>query len=73
MPRAKAVLSVKSLKGRRNRERGDEYAFAVHKMIQQTSVRKSPWVLVENENKRYGWIKVLKTLCNALEKALEEQ
>ncbi len=95
MPRAKAVLSVKSLKlwmpattrftpspnqrwklydeDWRNRERGDEYAFAVHKMIQQTLVRKSPWVLVENENKRYGWIKVLKTLCNALEKALEEQ
>jgi polyphosphate:AMP phosphotransferase len=57
----------------RNRERWDEYAFAVHKMIQQTSVQKSPWVLVENENKRYGRIKVLKTVCDALEKALEEQ
>jgi polyphosphate kinase 2 (PPK2 family) len=40
-------------------------------MIQQTSVQKSPWVLVENENKRYGRIKVLKTVCDALEKALE--
>jgi polyphosphate kinase 2 (PPK2 family) len=57
----------------RNRERWDEYAFAVHKMIQQTSVQKSPWVLVENENKRYGRIKVLKTVCDALEKALEDK
>lgn len=55
----------------RNRERWDEYAFAVHKMIQQTSVKKSPWVLVENENKRYGRIKVLKSVCDALEKALK--
>ncbi len=55
----------------RNRERWDEYAFAAHKMIQRTSVKKSPWILVENENKRYGRIKVLKAVCDALEKALE--
>ncbi len=54
----------------RNRERWDEYAIAAHEMIQQTSVRKSPWVLVSNENKHYGRIEVLKTVCNALEGAL---
>jgi polyphosphate:AMP phosphotransferase len=56
----------------RNRERWDEYALAAHDMIQQTSVRKSPWVLVENENKPYGRIKVLKAVCDAMENALAE-
>jgi len=55
----------------RNRERWDEYAFAAHKMIQRTSVKKSPWILVENENKRYGRVKVLNAVCDALEKALD--
>jgi len=55
----------------RNRERWDEYAFAAHKMIQRTSVQKSPWILVENESKRYGRIKVLKSVCDALEEALD--
>lgn len=54
----------------RNRERWDEYAVAAHEMIQQTSVAESPWVLVENESKHYGRIKVLNTVCDALEAAL---
>ncbi len=55
----------------RNRERWDEYAAAVHIMIQQTSVQQAPWVLVENESKRYGRIKVMNSVCDALEKAIE--
>jgi polyphosphate kinase 2 (PPK2 family) len=55
----------------RNREKWDEYMFAAHKMIQRTSVYRSPWVLVENNSKRYGRIKVLKAVCDALEKAVE--
>lgn len=54
----------------RNRERWDDYAVAAHEMIQQTSVAKSPWVLVENENKHYGRIKVLDAVCDALEAKL---
>jgi polyphosphate:AMP phosphotransferase len=54
----------------RNRERWDDYALAAHEMIQQTSVTKSPWVLVENENKHFGRIKVLKSVADALEKAV---
>jgi polyphosphate:AMP phosphotransferase len=54
----------------RNRERWDDYALAAHEMIKQTSVQKSPWILVENENKYYGRIKVLKAVCDALEKAV---
>ena len=55
----------------RNRERWDDYAIAAHEMIQQTSVSRSPWVLVENDNKHYGRIKVLNTVCDALEAAVE--
>jgi polyphosphate kinase 2 (PPK2 family) len=57
----------------RNRERWDDYAVAAHEMIQQTSMMKSPWVLVENENKAYGRIKVLNTVCNALERRLQNR
>ena len=57
----------------RNRERWDDYALAAHEMIKQTSVQKSPWVLVENENKLFGRIKVLKAVCDALEKAVPER
>jgi polyphosphate kinase 2 (PPK2 family) len=42
-------------------------------MIKQTSVQKSPWILVENENKLYGRIKVLRAVCDALEKAVPER
>mgnify|MGYP000730059793 CR=1 FL=1 len=54
----------------RNRERWDDYAIAAHEMIQQTSVANSPWVLVENENKHFGRIKVLDAVCDALEAKL---
>jgi polyphosphate:AMP phosphotransferase len=56
----------------RNRERWDEYSTATHEMIQQTSVANSPWVLVENESKHYGRIKVLNTVCDALEDAIRD-
>lgn len=54
----------------RNRERWDDYAMAAHEMIQQTSVMRSPWILVEGENKSYGRIKIMNAVCDALEKAL---
>jgi len=57
--------------GWRNREKWDEYSAAVHEMIEKTSVQKSPWILVENECKRYGRIKVLNSVCDALEEALD--
>jgi polyphosphate:AMP phosphotransferase len=56
----------------RNRERWDDYLFAGHEMIQQTSVKRAPWVLVEAENKAFGRIKVLGAVCDALEKAVAE-
>jgi AMP-polyphosphate phosphotransferase len=56
----------------RNRERWDDYALAAHEMIQQTSVMRSPWILVEAEDKNYGRIKVLNAVCEALDKALRD-
>ncbi len=53
----------------RNHEKYDAYAFAAHEMIQRTSTLQAPWTLVESNDKLYARIKVLDTICNALEKA----
>jgi polyphosphate:AMP phosphotransferase len=54
----------------RNRERWDDYARAVTDMVDRTSTPSAPWTLVASEDKRWGRIKVLKTLCRRLEAAL---
>ncbi len=55
----------------RNREKWGSYEIAVHDMIERTSTQVAPWVLVEGNDKRYARIKVLKTLCDRLEKVLK--
>lgn len=40
-------------------------------MVDRTSTVIAPWTLVEANNKYFARIKVLKTLCQALERALE--
>lgn len=57
----------------RNREKWDAYAAAVNDMVDRTSTALAPWTLVEANNKRFARIKVLRTLGDALEKALEGQ
>jgi polyphosphate:AMP phosphotransferase len=57
----------------RNRKKWDAYEQAVCDMVERTSTRIAPWTLVEANNKYYARIKVLKTLCDAIEKALEER
>ncbi len=54
----------------RNREKWQAYELAVNDMVQQTSTRLTPWILVEGNDKRFARIKVLKTLCRQLEKRL---
>jgi polyphosphate:AMP phosphotransferase len=54
----------------RNRKKWDAYEQAVCDMVERTSTRIAPWTLVEANNKRYARVKVLKTLCDAIEKAL---
>ena len=54
----------------RNREKWDAYKLAVSDMVDRTSTSKVPWTLVEANNKYYARIKVLSTICNALEARL---
>ena len=54
----------------RNREKWDAYKLAVSDMVDRTSTSKVPWTLVEANNKYYARIKVLSTICDALEARL---
>lgn len=54
----------------RNRERWGDYELAVNDMVERTSTRQAPWMLIEANDKRYARIEVLKTLCERLETAL---
>lgn len=55
----------------RNREKWAEYSLAVNDMVSRTSSQAALWSLIEANNKRYARIKVIKTYCKALEKALD--
>ena len=55
----------------RNRKKWDAYEIAVCDMVDRTSTAAAPWTLVEANNKYYARIKVLKTLCGAIEDALD--
>ena len=57
----------------RNREKWDDYESAAHDMVQYTSTRYAPWVLVEGNNKYYARVKVVKTLCAYLEESLKKK
>ena len=56
----------------RNREKWNEYTDAVCDMIERTGTATAPWVLVEANNKLYARIKVLKTVCRQIEKAIKQ-
>lgn len=56
----------------RNREKWDDYQKAVNEMIARTSTSKSPWMLVEANDKNYARIKIIKAYCERLEKMLDE-
>jgi polyphosphate:AMP phosphotransferase len=55
----------------RNRRKWDDYEIAVCDMVDRTSTAVAPWTLVESNNKYYSRIKVLRTMCHQLEKAIE--
>lgn len=54
----------------RNREKWEAYETAVCDMVDRTSTDIAPWTLVEANDKYHARIKILKTLCESLEKAL---
>ena len=56
----------------RNREKWPLYEQAVCDMIDRTSTEIAPWTLVEANDKNHARIKVLQTICNQIEQALEK-
>ena len=56
----------------RNRERWDDYVLAACDMVDRCSTGSAPWTLVEANDKNYARAKVLKTICERLEVALQD-
>jgi polyphosphate:AMP phosphotransferase len=57
----------------RNRDRWNDYETAVNEMVERTSTRVAPWTLVEANDKAFARIKVVSTVCDALEAALKQR
>jgi polyphosphate:AMP phosphotransferase len=55
----------------RNREKWQQYRVAVVDMLQRTSTTHAPWTVLEANDKRYARIKALRTVADALQRALE--
>ncbi len=56
----------------RNREKWDAYEGAIDEMIQKTSTKHAPWVIVEGNDKKYARLKVVRTVRVALEEKLKK-
>ncbi|MCX6545306.1 MAG: polyphosphate:AMP phosphotransferase [Acidobacteria bacterium] len=54
----------------RNRTKWQPYEMAVNDTIEHTSTHEAPWTLVESNDKNYARLKVIKTLCARLDKAM---
>jgi polyphosphate kinase 2 (PPK2 family) len=55
----------------KNRRLYDEYHLAAHEMIHRTSTDIAPWTVIEADDKKYARLTVLRTVCEAIERALE--
>lgn len=55
----------------RNREKWDHYEAAVDDMVARTDTDCAPWTLVEGNDKRFARVKVIRTLCERLQQALD--
>ncbi len=56
----------------RNREKWEQYELAVTDMVDRTSTHYAPWTLIEANSKYFARIKVLKTMCAAIEAKLKD-
>ncbi len=54
----------------RNRDKWDAYEDAVNDLVSRTSTTAAPWTLVAANDKRYARVKILKTVCDAMARAL---
>ncbi len=57
----------------RNREQWTNYEHAVHDMVERTSTRTAPWLLIEGNDKMFARVKVLESVCDALHKRLKDR
>jgi polyphosphate:AMP phosphotransferase len=55
----------------RNRKKWGAYSDAVCDMVTHTSTQQAPWTLVEANDKNFARVKILKTVHDALERALD--
>lgn len=55
----------------RNRDKWDDYKLAINDMVAHTSTAIAPWHLVPAEDKKFGRIDVLRTVCKTLSRALK--
>ena len=55
----------------RNREKWPVYENYINRMIASTNMPVAPWVVVESEDKKYGRLKVLRTIVETLERELK--
>ncbi|WP_395668864.1 polyphosphate:AMP phosphotransferase [Rhodoferax sp.] len=55
----------------RNREKWNAYQEAICDMVERTSTPECPWLLVEANDKNYARIKILRAVCDTLERVLD--
>lgn len=55
----------------RNRDKWGVYEEAVLDMLENTSTLDAPWTIVEGEDKYFGRIRTLRTVCEAVERRLD--
>ena len=55
----------------RNREKRQAYEDAVEEMLERTDTPDAPWHVVAGDDKRWARVDVVRTVCAAIEKALE--
>jgi len=55
----------------RNREKAGAYHEAVCDMVDRTSTGTAPWTIVESNDKYFARVKVLRTICERLERELK--
>ncbi|SFL83958.1 polyphosphate kinase 2 family protein [Geodermatophilus ruber] len=56
----------------RNRKRRGEYEAAVEEMLERTDTPAAPWHVVAGDDKRWARVAVVRTVCDAIEKALAD-
>ncbi len=54
----------------RNRAKWDDYETAVNEMVERTSTRQAPWILVEGNDKNYARVKIIQSVADLLKKRL---